>query len=66
MQNIKKFKIDKHIVVICGGSGQLGKKISKFLKKNKAIIVNFDLNNEKTLYLMSFLKQILRMKVKLN
>ena len=56
MQNIKKFKIDKNIVVICGGSGQLGKKISKFLKKNRAIIINFDLNKEKNSIFDEFFK----------
>lgn len=41
------FSISKKIIIIAGGSGQLGKDLIKFLLKKKAIIINLDLNNFK-------------------
>ena len=52
--NKNKFSVKNKIIIVCGGSGQLGKSLIKFLLQKKAIIINLDLfkynNNNKNYY----------------
>lgn len=41
--NNNKFSVKNKIIIVCGGSGQLGKSLIKFLLQKKAIVVNLDL-----------------------
>lgn len=43
------FCISKKIIVVTGGSGQVGKNLIKFLLEKKSIVINLDLNNYKNL-----------------
>ena len=43
MKNKDKFNIENHIILIVGGSGQIGENLLKFLISKKSKVINFDL-----------------------
>ena len=44
-----KLNIKNKIILVCGGSGQVGRSIIKYLLNKKAIIINFDINTAKNI-----------------
>ena len=71
MKNKDKFSIKNKIILICGGSGQIGKNLVEFLIRKKSIVINLDLidtikQNKNYFFLKLNLKDLKEIKKKIS